>query len=53
VANAHSAKPPIQVAIDRGWWNHKDALKEAGINVEFLCPDQIQQASVRKTKPKK
>lgn len=52
VANAHSTKPPILVAIDRGWWNHKKALKDAGINIEFLCPAQIQQASARKTKRK-
>lgn len=41
VANAHSEKPPILEATDSKWWGWKDALEEAGIDVEFLCPDYI------------
>lgn len=41
VAATHADKPPIQVAVDRGWVRHRDALAEAGIEIEFLCPDDI------------
>ena len=41
VANAHPEKPPILEATDSKWWGWKDALEEAGITVDFLCPDYI------------
>lgn len=47
IAYDPSKKPIIFVAIDRGWYNHKEALKEIGIKVKFLCPEQIQQSSER------
>jgi hypothetical protein len=37
VALTHSAKPPITVAIDRGWNTHQEALTEYGVDIEFLC----------------
>lgn len=41
VANAHPATPPIYQATDNKWWGWKDALAEAGIRVNFLCPEYI------------
>jgi len=41
VSNAHPGKPPILQAVDSKWWGWKDALAEAGITVNFLCPDYI------------
>ncbi len=41
VSNAHPGKPPILQAVDSKWWGWKDALAEAGITVNFLCPDYV------------
>jgi hypothetical protein len=41
VANRHADKPPILEATDSKWWGWKEALKESGISVSFLCPDYI------------
>ncbi len=48
VANAHPQKPPILQATDSKWWGWKDALKEKGINVEFLCPDYCREKYLKK-----
>ena len=42
VANAHPAKPPVLQATDSKWWGWKDALKEVGITVRFLCSDYVE-----------
>lgn len=42
VANAHHAKPPILQATDSKWWGWKDALAEAGITAQFLCPAYVE-----------
>src|SRR4051812_33772887 len=41
VAAGVTPSPVIQVALDRGWMQHADALAEVGINVDFLCPADI------------
>jgi len=41
VSNAHPGKPPILQAVDSKWWGWKDALGEAGVTVNFLCPDYV------------
>ena len=41
VANAHPEKPPILQSTDSKWWGWKDALKDVGIAVQFLCPEYI------------
>lgn len=41
VAVTHPGNPPIQVALDRGWVRHRDALVGVGVEIEFLCPDDI------------
>ncbi len=42
VANAHADRPPILQATDSKWWGWKDALIEAGITVQFLCPEYVE-----------
>ena len=42
VANAHLDKPPVLQATDSKWWGWKDALKEVGITVRFLCSDYVE-----------
>lgn len=51
VAAAHSARPPILQAADSKWvaWSH--ALKDHGLKVEFLCPEDIQRFDEQKQKP--
>lgn len=39
VANAHPDKPPVWQAADCKWLNWCQALRENGVAVEFLCPD--------------
>lgn len=41
VANAHGEKPVILQATDSKWWGWKDALADAGVAVEFLCPQYV------------
>jgi len=38
VAVAAGKNPPILNAVDSDWWEHRHALRGAGIRVEFLCP---------------
>lgn len=42
VANAHPDKPPIIEATDSKWWGWKQSLEEVGINIQFLCPEYIE-----------
>ncbi len=53
LANAHPEKPPILQATDSKWWGWKEALKEAGITVDFLCPECIEQKYRQKILGKK
>ena len=41
VANAHPEKPPILQATDCKWWGWKNALKDVGITVHFLCSEYV------------
>ena len=43
VANAHPEQPPILQATDSKWWGWKEALREVGITVRFVCPEHIQE----------
>ncbi len=45
VANAHEARPAIYQATDSKWWILREALKKAGVNVRFLCPDYVKAKS--------
>lgn len=42
VAIKAGSKPPVLNAVDSDWWNHLSVLREHGVKVEFLCPDQFQ-----------
>lgn len=42
VAAAHPVQPPILQATDSKWLNWHEALKDHGVSVEFLCPEDIQ-----------
>ena len=48
VANAHPDRPPIAQATDSKWWGWKEALKESGITVHFLCEELISQKHLKK-----
>ena len=41
VSVAHLDHPPIFQAVDAKWWLMRDALQEAGVNVDFLCSDDM------------
>ena len=47
-ANAHPLKPPILQSTDSKWWGWKDALKDVGISVQFLCPDYVKTKNTEK-----
>lgn len=38
VALASRENPPILNAVDSDWWQHLQLLQDAGVDVEFLCP---------------
>lgn len=42
VSNAHTDKPPIAQATDCKWLDWAPALAQHGIEVDFLCPEDIQ-----------
>ena len=43
LANACNKTPVILQATDGEWWKYKDAFKQAGIKICFLCPDVIEE----------
>lgn len=43
VALAHPETPSILQAVDSQWWDFRDALRQNGVTVEFICEDDIQQ----------
>ena len=42
VARAHLEKPPILQAVDSQWWAFRDAFRQNGVTVEFICEADIQ-----------
>jgi hypothetical protein len=42
VAAAHSSSPCVLQAFDTKWWPVRHALKACGINIAFLCLDEIE-----------
>ncbi len=48
VSAAHPNHPPILQTIDSKWWGWKYALAECGIEVFFLCPDEIAEKDAKK-----
>jgi hypothetical protein len=41
VSLAIADPPPVVVAIDDGWWEHREALNRHGVRVEFICEEDI------------
>jgi hypothetical protein len=41
VAKASINDPEILNAVDPDWWEHRDALAQNGIRVNFLCPQHM------------
>ena len=41
VALAHSEKPSILQAVDNAWWNFRDALRQNGVTIDFICEDDV------------
>ena len=42
VALAHLERPPILQAVDGQWWDFRDAFRQHGVTIEFICEDDIQ-----------
>jgi hypothetical protein len=41
VALANPDRPPILQAVDVQWWQMRDAMNQAGVQIEFLCQSDI------------
>jgi hypothetical protein len=41
VALAHPDRPPILQAVDTDWWGVREALSRNGVQIEFLCPEDM------------
>ncbi|MBV8065477.1 MAG: hypothetical protein JOY73_08135 [Actinobacteria bacterium] len=39
VALAHDDETVVAVCVDSDWWDHRKALADAGVAIEFLCPE--------------
>lgn len=35
------SRPPVANAVDSDWWHFREALRRVGVEVEFLCPEQV------------
>ena len=42
VAVVHPERPPILQAVDSQWWDFRNAFRQNGVTVEFICEDDIQ-----------
>ena len=49
VAIAHPDRPSILEAVDAEWWESRHAFNEAGVRVDFLCPQDIASISGRRS----
>lgn len=48
VACASRSAPVIVNATDTDWWDHREALRRHGIEIEFLCPELMSQSRRRR-----
>ncbi len=39
VAPGSGTQPPVLNASDTDWWQHRSALEQHGVRIEFLCPE--------------
>ncbi len=42
VALSNPSSPPVVNAVDRDWWEFREALERNGVVIEFLCPDEME-----------
>jgi len=42
VALCHDSRPPVLNSTDSDWWDYREELSQAGVTIEFLCPDRFQ-----------
>lgn len=47
---AHVDRPPIAVALDRGWRVYNDTLRCFGVTVEMLCPEDAARLAARRSR---
>jgi len=48
VARAHPQHPPILTAIDTDWWESRHALSNNGVQLDFLCEEEVQRLHQQK-----
>lgn len=53
VAAAHEEHPPILQSFDSKWWGWVDALKKIGVEIHFLCPEEIEAKYLEKSPRKR
>jgi len=41
VALASTKNPEVLNAVDRDWWDHREALERNGLRLHFLCPQHM------------
>jgi hypothetical protein len=41
VALASKNRPEVLNAVDRDWWDYRDALRQCGVRITFLCQEQF------------
>jgi hypothetical protein len=40
-ALSHPARPTALNAVDRDWWDHREALRRNGVKVRFVCGEEV------------
>lgn len=51
VAAAHPDHPAILQSLDSKWWGWVEALRAAGVTIQFLCPDDIKRLYEGRAEP--
>lgn len=41
VANAETGSPQVFAGLDFDWWERREDLSKAGLDIQFLCSDQL------------
>jgi hypothetical protein len=41
VSAAHPEHPPVLQSLDTKWWGWREARDKAGVQIHFVCPDEI------------
>jgi hypothetical protein len=43
VAISSGKNPQVLNAVDTDWWNFREALRNYGVRIKFLCPDMMEE----------